>query len=109
MKKRIKLLILKVWPGDTGTQEFSVIVTPHRESITILQWSQYGGRLVSADTGGSIVGWKIDSRGQLFMIFHHELKESFTQITFRTNPSKSAIDIRYIIYTSLIHFKSKLN
>ncbi|GAB1869232.1 Intraflagellar transport protein 140 homolog [Camponotus japonicus] len=84
---------LRVWPGDTGTQEFSVIVTPHRESITILQWSQYGSRLVSADTGGSIVGWKIDSRGQLFMTFHHELKESFTQIAFRKNPSKSIIDI----------------
>ncbi|KAL0114439.1 hypothetical protein PUN28_011594 [Cardiocondyla obscurior] len=84
---------LRVWPGDTGTQEFNVVITPHRDSITILQWSQYGGRLVSADTGGSIVGWKIDSRGQLFMTFHHELKESFIQIAFRTVPLKSAVDI----------------
>ncbi|KYM98003.1 PREDICTED: intraflagellar transport protein 140 homolog [Cyphomyrmex costatus] len=84
---------LRVWPGDTGTQEFNVIVTPHRDIITILQWSQYGGCLVSADTGGSIVGWKIDSRGQLFMTFHHELKESFTQIAFRTIPLKPAVDI----------------
>lgn len=84
---------LRVWPGDTGTQEFSVVVTPHRESITILQWSQFGSRLVSADSGGSLVGWKIDSRGQLFMTFHHELKESFTQIAFRTIPPKPVVDI----------------
>ncbi|XP_018367510.1 PREDICTED: intraflagellar transport protein 140 homolog isoform X1 [Trachymyrmex cornetzi] len=84
---------LRVWPGDTGTQEFNVIVTPHRDIITILQWSQYGGCLVSADTGGSIVGWKIDSRGQLFMTFHHELKESFSQIAFRTVPPKPVVDI----------------
>ncbi|XP_036142588.1 intraflagellar transport protein 140 homolog [Monomorium pharaonis] len=84
---------LRVWPGDTGTQEFNVIVTPHRDSITILQWSQYGGRLVSADNDGFIVGWKIDSRGQLFMIFQHELKESFIQIAFRTVPLKPAVDI----------------
>lgn len=61
----------------------------------ILQWSQYGGCLVSADIGGSIVGWKIDSRGQLFMTFHHELKESFSQIAFRTVLPKPAVDIRY--------------
>ncbi|KAG5313583.1 IF140 protein, partial [Pseudoatta argentina] len=84
---------LRVWPGDTGTQEFNVVVTPHRDIITILQWSQYGGCLVSADTGGSIVGWKIDSRGQLFMTFHHELKESFSQIVFRTVPLKPVVDV----------------
>ncbi|XP_012060565.1 PREDICTED: intraflagellar transport protein 140 homolog [Atta cephalotes] len=84
---------LRIWPGDTGTQEFNVIVTPHRDIITILQWSQYGGCLVSADTGGSIVGWKIDSRGQLFMTFHHELKESFSQIVFRTVLLKPVVDI----------------
>lgn len=94
-KKKKILTYHQVWSGDTGTQEFNVIVTPHRDSITILQWSQYGGRLVSADTGGSIVGWKIDSRGQLFMTFHHELKESFVQIAFRTVPLKPAADIRY--------------
>lgn len=89
------LIYYQVWSGDTNTEEFNVIVTPHRDSITILQWSQYGGRLVSADTSGSIVGWKIDSRGQLLMTFHHELKESFVQIAFRTVLLKPATDIRY--------------
>ena len=61
----------------------------------ILQWSQHGGRLVSADAGGSIVGWKIDSRNQLLMTFHHELKDSFTHIAFKISPPKPAVDLRY--------------
>ncbi|XP_076161592.1 intraflagellar transport protein rempA isoform X2 [Ptiloglossa arizonensis] len=84
---------LRVWPGDTGSNEFNIVVTPHRDPINILQWSQHGGRLVSADTSGSIVGWKIDSRGQLLMTFHHELKDSFAQIIFKTIPPKPTIDI----------------
>ncbi|XP_050592532.1 intraflagellar transport protein 140 homolog isoform X2 [Bombus affinis] len=84
---------LRIWPGDTGSTEFNLVVTPHHDPITILQWSQHGGRLVSADSAGSIVGWKIDSRGQLLMMFHHELKDSFAQIVFKTIPPKSMIDI----------------
>ena len=84
-----------MWPGDTGSSEFNTIVTPHRDPIMILQWSQTGGRLVSADAGGSIVGWKIDSRNQLLMTFHHELKDSFTHIAFKISPPKPAVDLRY--------------
>lgn len=84
---------LRIWPGDTGSTEFNLVVTPHRDPIIILQWSQHGGRLVSADSAGSIVGWKIDSRGQLLMMFHHELKDSFVQIVFKTIPPKSITDI----------------
>ncbi|XP_015590632.1 intraflagellar transport protein 140 homolog [Cephus cinctus] len=84
---------IRVWPGDSGASEFNVIVTPHRDPITILQWSQHGGRLVSADAAGSIVGWKIDPRGQLLMAFHHELKDSFTHIAFKFAPLKPAVDI----------------
>ncbi|XP_046604167.1 intraflagellar transport protein 140 homolog [Neodiprion virginianus] len=84
---------LKVWPGDSGANEFNIIVTPHRDPITILEWSQHGGRLVSADTAGSLIGWKIDPRGQLLMVFHHELKDSFTHIAFKVVPSKPVIDI----------------
>lgn len=85
------------WSADSGTQEFSVIVNPHRDSITLLRWSQLGGRLISADTGGSVVGWKIDSKGHLLMTFHHELKESFTQIAYKTVSPKATVDIRYNI------------
>ncbi|CAK9817048.1 Intraflagellar transport protein 140 homolog [Anthophora quadrimaculata] len=84
---------LRIWPGDTGSNEFNLVVTPHRDPITILQWSQHGGRLVSADSAGSIIGWKIDTRGQLLMTFHHELKDSFAQIVFKTIPPKTMMDI----------------
>lgn len=69
-------------------------VTPHRDPITILQWSQHGGRLVSADSAGSVVGWKIDPRGQLLVTFHHELKESFSHIAFKIAPPKATMDLR---------------
>ncbi|XP_012271619.1 intraflagellar transport protein 140 homolog [Orussus abietinus] len=84
---------LRVWPGDTGTGEFGIVVTPHRDPISVLQWSQYGGRLVSADTAGSVVGWKIDSRGQLLVVFHHELNDSFTRIAFKLSSPKPGVDI----------------
>lgn len=32
---------------------------------------------------GSLVGWKVDSRGQIITAFHHDLKETVTHITFR--------------------------
>ncbi|XP_066587942.1 intraflagellar transport protein 140 homolog [Prorops nasuta] len=85
--------ILRIWPGDTGINDFNNVVTPHRDSITILKWSQHGGRLVSADSEGSVVGWKIDSRGQLLIVFHHELKQTFTQIAFKITPPKLATDM----------------
>ncbi|KAJ8664480.1 hypothetical protein QAD02_006142 [Eretmocerus hayati] len=84
---------LRIWPGDTGSNEFNIIVTPHRDPVTILQWSQYGGRLVSGDIAGSLVGWKLDSRGQLLMMFHHEMKQSFTHIAYKIAPPKPAVDM----------------
>lgn len=83
-----------MWPGDTGSNEFNLMITPHRDAITILQWSQLGGRLVSADASGSLVGWKVDSKGQLLIVFHHQLEDSFTQIAFKIIPLKTTTDIR---------------
>lgn len=83
---------IRIWPGDSGSTEFTVAVTAHRDPISLLQWSQHGGRLVSADTAGSVVGWKIDNRDQLFITFHHELKESFSHIIFKLAPSKLLLD-----------------
>ncbi|XP_058796246.1 intraflagellar transport protein 140 homolog isoform X2 [Phymastichus coffea] len=84
---------LRIWAGDTGSSEFNIIVTPHRDPVTILQWSQYGGRLVSGDIAGSIVVWKLDGRGQLLMMFHHELKQSLTHIAFKISPPKPGVDM----------------
>lgn len=85
---------MQIWAGDTGSSEFNIIVTPHKDPVTILQWSQHGGRLISGDIAGSMVGWKMDGRGQLLMMFHHELKQSLTLIAFKITPPKSVLDIR---------------
>lgn len=69
-------------------------MTPHRDPVTILQWSQNGGRLISGDIAGSMVGWKLDGRGQILLNFHHELKQSLTHIAFRISPPKPAVDMR---------------
>ncbi|XP_069684990.1 intraflagellar transport protein 140 homolog [Periplaneta americana] len=78
---------VKAWAGDT---EFTSVQSVHQAPITILQWSTLGGRLVSGDTGGSLVGSKVDSRGQILADFHHELKDPLTHIAFRRNPKRSA-------------------
>lgn len=71
-----------------------VVRSSHRNEISVLQWSQYGGRLVSADRGGAVIGWKIDSRGQLVLVFHHELRECFCAIAFKNAAIKPAVDMR---------------
>lgn len=83
-----------MWSGDIGNNEFIPIVTPHRSAILLLQWSQFGSRLVSADANGSMVGWMIDSRGQLLMVFHHELQDIMTHVAFKICPPKPAYDNR---------------
>ncbi|XP_014295650.1 intraflagellar transport protein 140 homolog [Microplitis demolitor] len=75
---------IKLWDEDSESNEFSEIGTPHRDSISILEWSQHGGRLISADTSGSLVGWRVDNKGQLLIMFHHDLKKSFIHIAFRS-------------------------
>ncbi|KAJ8931389.1 hypothetical protein NQ314_015707 [Rhamnusium bicolor] len=72
---------LKVWNGSE--KEFINVVGPHKAPITLLDFSEKGGRLVSCDSTGSVVGWKIDSKGDTNMSFHLDLKESVTHLTFR--------------------------
>jgi intraflagellar transport protein 140 len=76
-----------------GSNEFVTIVSPHKNLILILQWSQYGGYMVSGDSAGSIVGWKLDGKGDLIIMFHHILKQSVSQIAFKICPPKPAVDI----------------
>ncbi|KAK0096463.1 hypothetical protein PV326_005425 [Microctonus aethiopoides] len=77
---------IKVWSSDTGNNEFNNTISPHKDSITLIQWSPHGGILISADSGGSVVGWKINSRSELFIIFHHELKHLFIYVAFKLVP-----------------------
>ncbi|KAK4874572.1 hypothetical protein RN001_013932 [Aquatica leii] len=72
---------IKVWNGTD--KEFVNVAGPHKAPVIILEFSEKGGRLVSCDSTGSLVGWKVDSKCQTMTVFHHELKESITHVTFR--------------------------
>nr|CAD7202239.1 unnamed protein product [Timema douglasi] len=92
----VKKLLVTGWENGQieawgGEKDFVSVQSPHRDAITILQWSEQGGRLVSADGAGSLVGSKVDARGQILTLFHHELKDPLVHITFRKN--QPGIDI----------------
>ncbi|CAG9865125.1 unnamed protein product [Phyllotreta striolata] len=72
---------LKIWNGTD--KEFSDVVGPHKAPITALAFSEKGSRLVTCDSSGSVVGWKMAGKGDTNLSFHLDLKESVTQITFR--------------------------
>ncbi|ERL85430.1 hypothetical protein D910_02850 [Dendroctonus ponderosae] len=73
---------LKVWNGTD--RDFITAVGPQKSPITLLEFSEKGGRLVSCDSTGSIVGWRIDVKGETSMMFHLDLNnESITHLTFR--------------------------
>nr|CAD7263176.1 unnamed protein product [Timema shepardi] len=99
----VKKLLVTGWENGQieawgGEKDFVSVQSPHRDAITILQWSEQGGRLVSADGAGSLVGSKVDARGQILTLFHHELKDPLVHITFRKN--QPGIDIRKSIVTT---------
>ena len=73
------------------TNTCTEVQTLHTANILILEWSQAGSRLISADGAGSVVGWSLDRSGQLNTIFHHELKDPLSQLVFRNvlNPEPS--------------------
>ncbi|RZC33588.1 hypothetical protein BDFB_000428 [Asbolus verrucosus] len=72
----------KIWNGSE--KDFALVGGPHKAPITLLEFSEKGGRLVSCDSTGSLVGWKVvDSKGQTVIVFHVDLKESVTHLTFR--------------------------
>ncbi|KAF5302514.1 hypothetical protein FQR65_LT00886 [Abscondita terminalis] len=72
---------IKVWNGTD--KDFVNVPGPHKAPVIILEFSEKGGRLASCDSAGSLVGWKVDSKCQTLTVFHHELKESITHLTFR--------------------------
>ncbi|CAG9773857.1 unnamed protein product [Ceutorhynchus assimilis] len=80
---------LKVWNGTD--KEFIAVVGPHKTPVTLLEFSEKGGRLVSCDSSGSVVGWKVDTKGETNMLFHLDLnKESITNLTFRLTVKTSS-------------------
>ncbi|KAF5285788.1 hypothetical protein FQA39_LY04249 [Lamprigera yunnana] len=83
---------IRVWNGFD--KEFYHVTGPHKSPVTLLEFSEKGGRLVSCDSAGSLVGWKVDNKNETMTVFHHELKDAITHVTFRlTIRSHNEMDI----------------
>ncbi|EEC12043.1 conserved hypothetical protein [Ixodes scapularis] len=68
--------------------------TQHKRAVSRLQWSDGGSRIISIDSVGTCIGWKVDAgRGSLGTVFYHELRDSLTDITFRHRYSKGNTEI----------------
>lgn len=84
-----------------GRREFYAIKGHHKSPIVSLAFSEQGGRLVSADAMGVLIGWRSDTQNQFLTVFTHELKDPVLHITFRktlkaenaelTNLAKAAV------------------
>ncbi|CAM1291051.1 IFT140 (predicted) [Pycnogonum litorale] len=55
----------------------------HNEPVLCVKWSQRGSRLMSAGSSGACVAWKVDPNGEMSVVFHHDLKEAVSQLTFK--------------------------
>lgn len=55
----------------------------HKASITLLQFSPEGTRLISGDSAGVLVVWNIDHRGKLTQLHSYTKKGTITQLVFR--------------------------
>ncbi|CAH2002580.1 unnamed protein product [Acanthoscelides obtectus] len=83
---------LKVW--NKSNKEFTNVVGPHKAPITLLEFSEKGNLLVSCDSTGSVIGWKVDGKGETNLSFHLDVKESITHLTFRlTVKNNAALDV----------------
>lgn len=84
-----KRLLVSGWENGevhvwyNGNREFSSIPGPHKSPIMLLAFSEQGGRMISADSGGCLTGWRCDNNGQFLTMFTHDLKDALLHITFR--------------------------
>ncbi|GJQ73670.1 putative intraflagellar transport protein 140 [Trypoxylus dichotomus] len=82
---------LKTW--NDNNIEFISISGPHKAPVTLLEFSEKGSRLVSCDSSGSLVGWKVENKDQIVTAFHHDLKECITHLLFRLTVKNLNFDI----------------
>ncbi|KAH8412279.1 hypothetical protein KR009_000984 [Drosophila setifemur] len=84
-----KALLASGWEhGDihvwfAGHREFASVNAPHKAAIVLLQFSEQGGRMVTADAMGLVTGWRCDGQYQFLTMFSHDLREVLLLICFR--------------------------
>ncbi|XP_023244589.1 intraflagellar transport protein 140 homolog [Centruroides sculpturatus] len=70
-----------LWNGKTEILQNET--SKHKTPVLYLQWSDGGGRLVSVDSDGTCVGWRLVDGDRLGLVFCHELKDGVTDVLFR--------------------------
>lgn len=55
----------------------------------LIEFSEKGGRLVTADSNGTLTGWRCDQQGQFLTMFSHDLRDPLLHITFRKTVENS--------------------
>ncbi|KAK9885497.1 hypothetical protein WA026_010990 [Henosepilachna vigintioctopunctata] len=83
---------LKIW--NESDNDFLNFSGPHKSPITHVEFSEKGTRLASCDSNGSLVGWKVDNKGHIVTIFHLDLKECITHVTFRITVKHPEFDVK---------------
>ncbi|XP_030384608.1 intraflagellar transport protein 140 homolog [Scaptodrosophila lebanonensis] len=84
-----KALLATGWEnGDiyvwfSGHREFASVSGPHKAAIVLLEFSEQGGRMVTADALGLVTGWRCDGQYQFLTMFSHDLREVLLLICFR--------------------------
>ncbi|XP_043233356.1 intraflagellar transport protein 140 homolog [Amphibalanus amphitrite] len=73
--------VLQTW--NEQDKSLTDIQSLHKSPVTIAVWSAAGGRLITADTSGTLVGWKGDGQCNVTVVFQHDLKDPLTQLVFR--------------------------
>ncbi|UYV62808.1 IFT140 [Cordylochernes scorpioides] len=68
------------------------IPSSHKQAVNLMCWNSTGTRFLSIDVEGTCIGWRLDGADQLSSIYHHELKDSLTDIVFRRERSRGNED-----------------
>uniref|UniRef100_A0A182RYS9 WD_REPEATS_REGION domain-containing protein n=1 Tax=Anopheles funestus TaxID=62324 RepID=A0A182RYS9_ANOFN len=66
-----------------GKRDFATINGPHKSPIMLLEFSEKGGRVITADAMGVLTGWRFDGQSQFLTMFNHDLRDPLLHITFR--------------------------
>ncbi|CAO1309472.1 unnamed protein product [Diamesa hyperborea] len=90
-------LLLSGWENGeihawiNGRREFIPIQGSglHKSPIMLIEFSEGGGRLVTADSNGTLTGWRCDQQGQFLTMFSHDLRDPLLHITFRRTVESS--------------------
>ncbi|XP_022916343.2 intraflagellar transport protein 140 homolog [Onthophagus taurus] len=82
---------IRTWTNSE--KDFVTINAPHKVPVMLIGFSEKGNRLVTCDSSGSLVGWKMEGKSQIVTAFHHELKECITHLAFRSTVKTSDFDI----------------